>query len=67
MCKIERCGFPIIRGPCENWVRKWYYDSILHQCRTYNSGICKNENVFDSEAECLFYCVGDKSKIFNFH
>lgn len=64
--ETERCGFPVTRGPCQNWIHKWYYDSILHECKIYTSGICKSENMFDSEAECLYYCVGGKSKIYIF-
>lgn len=64
--ETERCGFPVTRGPCQNWIHKWYYDSILHECKIYTSGICKSENMFDSEADCLYYCVGGKSKTYIF-
>lgn len=62
--KIERCRVTVTRELCQNWTHKWYYDSILHECRTNASGICKNENMFDSEADCLYHCVGGKSKIY---
>ncbi|XP_050531839.1 axotactin isoform X2 [Daktulosphaira vitifoliae] len=55
----ERCGVPVVKGPCQNWIHKWYFDSILYECKIYLSGTCKSENMFDSEAECLYFCVGD--------
>lgn len=55
-----------MRGPCQKWIHKWYYDSVLQQCRPYMRGICKSENMFDSEIDCLYYCAG-KCKIYKLY
>ncbi|XP_014243197.1 contactin-associated protein like 5-1 isoform X3 [Cimex lectularius] len=54
----DRCNGVVIRGPCTDWSPKWYFNQTIQACRTFIYGGCKGENVFNSEAECLHYCIG---------
>ncbi|XP_039285298.1 LOW QUALITY PROTEIN: neurexin-1b-like [Nilaparvata lugens] len=54
----DRCRGMVSRGPCSDWVHKWYFDASLQLCKMFVYGGCKGENVFDSEAECMHYCIG---------
>uniref|UniRef100_A0A1B6DJE8 Laminin G domain-containing protein n=1 Tax=Clastoptera arizonana TaxID=38151 RepID=A0A1B6DJE8_9HEMI len=54
----DRCNKTASRGPCQDWVHKWYFNMSMQACKIFVYGGCKVENVFDTEAECLHYCVG---------
>uniref|UniRef100_A0A0K8SHP1 Uncharacterized protein n=1 Tax=Lygus hesperus TaxID=30085 RepID=A0A0K8SHP1_LYGHE len=54
----ERCKAAVIRGPCTSWTQKWYFNQTIQVCRTFVYGGCKGEIVFNTEAECLHYCIG---------
>ncbi|XP_014284802.1 axotactin isoform X2 [Halyomorpha halys] len=58
MSPRERCHGVVIRGPCTEWMTKWYFNQTIQACHTFTYGGCKGENVFNSEAECLYYCIG---------
>ncbi|XP_054286354.1 axotactin-like isoform X2 [Macrosteles quadrilineatus] len=54
----ERCKGVVSRGPCQEWIHKWYFNVSTQACKIFVYGGCRGENVFDSEAECLHYCIG---------
>lgn len=55
----DRCLVKTEPGPCKHYVHKWTYNKAEGKCRTFPYGGCLgNENRFNSEAECLYHCVG---------
>jgi len=62
----DRCLVKTEPGPCKQYVHKWTFNKAEGKCRTFPYGGCQgNENRFNSEAECLYHCVGGaERKIF---
>ncbi|XP_070161529.1 axotactin isoform X5 [Polyergus mexicanus] len=55
----ERCLARMEPGPCTHFVHKWYFNKTEGKCRPFPYGGCKgNDNRYNSEDECLYYCVG---------
>ncbi|XP_048515012.1 uncharacterized protein LOC105689244 isoform X2 [Athalia rosae] len=55
----DRCLVKTEPGPCKHYVHKWTFNKSQGKCRTFVYGGCLgNENRFNSEIECLHYCVG---------
>ncbi|XP_020291708.1 uncharacterized protein LOC109858643 isoform X3 [Pseudomyrmex gracilis] len=47
------------QGPCKQYIYKWTFNKTKGECQTFIYGGCLgNENRFNSEDECLHYCVG---------
>lgn len=47
------------QGPCRQYIYKWTFNKTRGECQTFIYGGCMgNENRFNSEDECLHYCVG---------
>ncbi|KAL6432320.1 hypothetical protein ACFW04_006749 [Cataglyphis niger] len=55
----DKCLAKMETGPCTNFVYKWYFNKTEGKCRPFPYGGCKgNDNRYNSEDECLHYCVG---------
>ncbi|KAI4504069.1 hypothetical protein M0802_000540 [Mischocyttarus mexicanus] len=55
----ERCLEKQVQGPCKHYVHKWSFHKAEGKCKMFPYGSCLgNENRFNSEAECLHYCIG---------
>lgn len=55
----DRCLIKAEPGPCKSYVHKWTFNKSSGKCRTFVYGGCLgNDNRFNSEIECLYYCVG---------
>ncbi|XP_069674286.1 axotactin isoform X2 [Periplaneta americana] len=62
----ERCDAVPDVGPCKGYVYKWYFNSNVSQCLTFVYGGCSSNgvgNIFDSEAECLHFCLGENGTL----
>lgn len=64
------CSLKAERGPCENFVVKWYFDSENNRCARFWYGNCSgNDNRFDSRELCERGCMNkvvDAGKVYNF-
>lgn len=55
----DRCLVKTDIGPCKHYIHKWTFNKAEGKCRTFVYGGCLgNENRFNSQLECLHYCVG---------
>ncbi|XP_073839835.1 axotactin isoform X2 [Musca autumnalis] len=56
----DKCTGPADPGPCKQYTFKWRYESTTNECTSYIWGGCEGnaQNRFNSEAECLFHCIG---------
>ncbi|XP_078037835.1 axotactin isoform X3 [Augochlora pura] len=55
----DKCLVKMEQGPCKQYVYKWSFNKTEGKCRMFPYGGCLgNENRFNSEIECLHYCVG---------
>lgn len=55
----DRCLVKTEPGPCKHYIYKWTFNKAEGKCRTFLYGGCLgNENRFNSEIECLHYCIG---------
>ncbi|XP_014217269.1 papilin isoform X2 [Copidosoma floridanum] len=55
--QTEFCFLPDERGPCTNYVNKWFYDSREGICKQFVYGGCSsNGNAFNSREECEYRC-----------
>lgn len=55
----DRCLVKTEPGPCKHYIHKWTFNKVQGKCRTFVYGGCLgNENRFNSQIECLHYCVG---------
>ncbi|XP_069067829.1 collagen alpha-1(XXVIII) chain [Pleurodeles waltl] len=56
--RAPRCSEPLKPGECRNYIVKWYYDKRANSCaRFWYSGCSGNNNQFESEQECVEWCV----------
>lgn len=55
--KTDVCSLKPDKGPCTNYVTKWYYDTGDKLCKTFTYGGCGgNGNLFTSQDECTKQC-----------
>jgi len=54
------------RGPCKDYVHKWFFNTTTGECNTFVFGGCMgNLNRFDSQLECMHFCIGgETSKLY---
>lgn len=57
----EKCSGPSDPGPCKNFLYKWRFEPTTKECNTFVWGGCEGntQNRFNSEAECLYHCIGE--------
>ncbi|KAK2903583.1 hypothetical protein Q8A67_008296 [Cirrhinus molitorella] len=54
----ERCLLPLERGPCREYVVKWYFDLKTNSCAQFWFGGCEgNKNQFNTQEACRKSCV----------
>lgn len=63
----EKCTGPPDPGPCKQYTYKWRYELTTGECTSFIWGGCDGNihNRFNSEAECLFHCIGAPRKYFS--
>lgn len=50
------------RGTCKDFVHKWFFNTSTGMCETFVYGGCMgNNNRFDSQVECMHFCVGGET------
>ncbi|XP_036336765.1 uncharacterized protein LOC118746897 isoform X1 [Rhagoletis pomonella] len=56
----EKCTGPGDPGPCKQYIYKWRYEPLSNECTTFIWGGCEGnpQNRFNTEAECLYHCIG---------
>ncbi|XP_049315176.1 axotactin isoform X4 [Bactrocera dorsalis] len=56
----EKCTGPGDPGPCKQYIYKWRYEPLSNECTTFIWGGCDGnpQNRFNTEAECLYHCIG---------
>ncbi|XP_037944033.1 contactin-associated protein-like 4 isoform X2 [Teleopsis dalmanni] len=56
----DKCTGPGDPGPCKQYIYKWRYEPLTNECTTFIWGGCEGnpQNRFNTEAECLFHCIG---------
>nr|XP_025044610.1 papilin-like isoform X2 [Pelodiscus sinensis] len=55
---IDICKLPMKPGPCQAFVRRYFYNSVTKKCEKFRYGGCQgNENRFANKEECLETCV----------
>lgn len=61
----DKCTGPADPGPCKQYTFKWRYESTTSECTSFIWGGCEGNphNRFNSEAECLFHCIGAPRKL----
>lgn len=61
---LEKCTGQPEAGSCTNFIYKWHYDAATKECKTFVWGGCNGnpQNRFNTEAECLYHCVGEPRK-----
>ena len=48
---------PMVSGPCEALIQKWYFDSETGKCSEFGYGGCEgNGNRFSTKEECEITC-----------
>ncbi|KAL8179836.1 UNVERIFIED_CONTAM: hypothetical protein K2H54_073377 [Gekko kuhli] len=53
------CKLPMVPGPCEARIPRFYYNSTSRLCVAFNYGGCKgNQNRFATKEECRQTCLG---------
>ena len=58
---FEQCSFIPDKGPCRGNYERWYFDSKISRCKTFEYGGCnRNTNNHLSEANCVNTCVKPK-------
>lgn len=60
----EKCTGPPDPGPCKQYTYKWRYELTTGECTSFIWGGCDGNvnNRFNSEAECLYHCIGAPRK-----
>lgn len=60
----EKCVGPGDPGPCKNYLYKYRFEATTNQCVTFIWGGCEgnSQNRFNTEAECLYQCIGAPCK-----
>ncbi|VDK68293.1 unnamed protein product [Litomosoides sigmodontis] len=54
----EKCSQPMDAGPCENFIKRWFFDVSTGQCKSFEYGGCAgNRNHFFSKNECEIHCA----------
>ncbi|XP_034947627.1 uncharacterized protein axo isoform X2 [Chelonus insularis] len=62
----DRCLVKTDSGPCKHYIHKWTFNKAEGKCRTFVYGGCLgNENRFNSQLECLHYCIGGPNYTLN--
>lgn len=61
---LDRCFGTAEIGECSSFVHKWYFNHTAKACQTFIWGGCGGNslNRFDSQVECLHYCVSEDRK-----
>ena len=63
---LDKCTGPGDPGNCTTFIYKWRFEPTANECTTFVWGGCggNDQNRFNSEAECLYYCIGEPCKTF---
>ena len=54
---LDICNKQADVGPCTQYIKRWYYNSITRDCEEFTYGGCVgNHNNFESRMQCMTYC-----------
>lgn len=52
-----KCELPVVPGPCEALIPRYYYNSSTRRCEQFSyGGCCGNANNFETLAACTNAC-----------